>query len=404
MNYTFNKILFLGLILLACSKEAEKEPYNIFGNTGRISSYEKSGRFWTGIASLEKVKCSDTSGFITYPLSLKDNAFVTSTTDGWIVCFKHINLLWEYKLQQGEYVVSNIVASPKQEIFFITNFMNVYLLTRDGEKIWKLRLDDSAKFFSTLLATRSGVYFTTSTGNLYKIGYDGKIKWKILLPLQSTNCFAEASNGNIVLNLTHDKLGETDTVLFVDTSGKILFKRYFEGVRLIRTPVAWKDKVFVLGYKESNNEIVGNIFCLDTNGNLVWNKEFGIIPRYLSISEDGELFLILYNVGLGETLSTIYKLNSSGDIIAKQFITSTFYTPLFISQEIIGAIGYTKGNPVMVFFGKDLTLWKSIDLSKYPTVLNIPAILDDYTMFFVATSGNYLVRIDENPIIKMLPW
>ncbi|MFN3269861.1 MAG: hypothetical protein ACK42G_04675, partial [Candidatus Kapaibacteriota bacterium] len=59
---------------------------------------------------------------------------------------------------------------------------------------------------------------------------------------------------------------------------------------------------------------------------------------------------------------------------------------------------------VMIFFGEDLTLWKTIDLSKYPSVLNIPAILEDCTMFFVSTSGNFFVRIDENPVIKLLPW
>lgn len=406
MKCLFNKIISLGLLvfLFSCSKENEKEAFNLFGNSGRSCSFEKGGQFWTGVASLERVNTSDTTGFLTYPLALKDNVFVTSTADGWVVCLKHTNLLWEFKLEQGEYLVSNIVASPKQELFFITNLMNIYLLSKEGEKIWKISIDDSAKFFSTLLATRSGVYFTTSTGNFYKVGYDGKIKWKIHLPLQSTNCFAEASNGNVVLNLTHDKLGETDTLVFVDTAGRILHKTFFENTRLVRTPVAWKDKIFILGYKEENGEIVGSIFCLDTLGNVLWKKDFGIIPRFLSVSNDGELFLILYNVGLGENLSTIYKFNTSGEIISKQFITATFYTPLFISEQIIGAIGYTKGNPVMLFFGKDLTLWKSIDLSKFPSVLNIPAILDDYTMFFVATSGKYLVRIDENPIIKLLPW
>lgn len=406
MKYCYNNLLnlFFLFFLLSCSKEKQLEPFNLFGNSSRTSSYEKYGRFWTGVALLEKVNCSDTTGFITFPLSLKNNTFVTSSAEGFVACFEHSNLLWERKLEPKEYVISNFVASPKEDIIFVSNFSNVYSLSKEGELNWKINLSDTSKFFSIILATKDGIYFTSSSNILYCVGYDGITKWKIQLSMPSTNYFAEANDGKIILNLTHDMLGMTDTVFCIDTSGKIFWKKFFEKVRLVRTPIVWKSKIFLLGYKEQEKDIVGFVYCLDTLANVLWSKEFGIIPRFLSVSEEGELFLILYNLGLGETVSTIYKLSEKGNIVSKQFITSTFSTPLFISQQIIGAIGYTKGNPVMIFFGKDLTLWKTIDLSKYPSVLSIPAVLDDCTMIFVSTSGNYLVKIDENPIIKLLPW
>lgn len=396
--------IILVLILFSCGSEKEKEPYNLYRNAQRQSTFENFGKFWTGVAILEKVQCSDSTGFITYPLTLSHNRFVTSTSNGVLACFEHTRLLWEYALEPDEYVISNLIASPSEEIIFISNKKNIFALSNEGRKLWVFRLDDNARYFSILLATKKGFYFSTSNGYLYRFDYSGKQLWKEELPLVSTNCFAEYKDGNIVLNLTNDELGKTDTVAFLDTNGNFVWKRHFDGLRLVRYPVVWKDKIFVMGYREQVGELVGSLICLDTKGQVIWNKEFGIVPRYLSVSNDGFAYLVLYNAGLGETISTIYKIDTAGKIIKSQHITSVFNTPLFISQQIVGALGYTKGNPVMIFFGDDLTLWKTIDLSKFPSVLNIPAILEDCTMFFVSTSGNYFVRIDENPIIKLLPW
>ncbi|MEJ5287027.1 MAG: hypothetical protein CH6_3839 [Candidatus Kapaibacterium sp.] len=406
MHSWFNKLFAFSILvfLLSCGQEEKKEPFNLYGNSFRQSTFEQFGKFWTGVSLLEKVQCSDTTGFISHPLALSQNKFVTSTANGVVVCYEHTKLLWEFKLKPNEYVISNFIASPNEEIIFITNLKNVYSISKDGKENWNVTLDDTSRYFSNLLATANSFYFTNSFGLLYRINYKGIILFKKFLPLPSTNCFTEFKNNRIVLNLTHDEIGKTDTVLLVDTNGNFLWKQFFEGLRLVRYPVVWKDRIYVFGYKEQDGELLGMLSCLNENGKVIWNKEFGIVPRYLSISKDGNLYLVLYNSGLGETISTIYKIDTNGTIVNKQHITAVFNSPLFLSQQLIGALGYIKYNPVMIFFGEDLTLWKTIDLSKYPSVLNIPAILEDCTMFFVSTSGNFFVRIDENPVIKLLPW
>lgn len=406
MNCSLIKLIVVlfSFILFSCSEEKNSLPYNLFGNIGRTSSYEELGSFWTGIASLEKASCSDTSGFISFPLALSDNKFVTSSANGVVVCFKHSNLLWEYHLDANEYLVSSICASPNEELVFITNQKRIYSLDNNGKLRWRIILNDSSAFFTHLLATKTGVYFISQNDILYKLSYSGKVLWQLQFPLSSTNYFAAGNEDRLIINLTNDKLGETDTVILVDGNGSIIWKRYFDGLRLVRSPIVWKDKIFVYGYYEDKGQLIGKLISMDFNGKKLWSKEFGIIPRFLSITNDGVLFLILYNSGLGENVSTIYKLDVSGNLIAQQHISTTFYSPLFISKEILGAVGYTRGNPVIVFFGFDLSLWKTIDLSKYPSILNIPAFLEDCTMYFVAGSGNFFVRIDENPIIKLLPW
>lgn len=406
MKYFWIKHIFIigSILFLSCSKSGQEYAYNIYGNSHRTSSYESLGRFWTGVALLEKVNISDTTGFVSIPLSLKGNVFVTSTSNGYVVLFENTDLLWEVKLEPDEYVISNLVASPKQEIIFITNHRNIYSISNSGQIIWKIQIPEKASFFSTLLATNDGVFFTDSNSILYKVDYSGKIVWTKKLPLPSTNCFAEMSNSILAVIVTNDSLGATDTLLVLDKSGETKWKKFFDGIRLVRTPIVWNERIYLIGYKENRGEIVGLLICLDDKGKLLWTKEFGIVPRYISISNAGEIYLILYNSGLGETMSTIYKIDSTGKILNLQHISAIFYSPLFISEQILGAVGYSKGLPMMIFFGTDLNIWKSIDLSKFPSVLNIPAFLENRTLIFVSTSGNYFIKIDENPIIKMLPW
>lgn len=405
MKYLLIKSIFFSIIFIfySCGNPKEKEPYNLYGNSHRTSSYENLGRFWTGISSLEDAGCSDSSGFTTFPLALSENKFVTATNNGLVVLFQHTRLQWEFKLGTGEFLVSNLVASPKEDILFISNKNFLYSISNSGTLNWKANLSDTSSVYSTLLATKEAVYFA-SPKYLYKYNYQGKLLWSLPLFLETTMTFAEFSNDKLVMNLTFNEVNRTDTILLISSKGKILWSRPLENVRLLRSPVVWKDKIFAFGYGIENSSQVGYLFCIDSAGTIQWKKEFDIVPRYLSITVDGTLFLCLYNSGLGETISTIYKLDNHGNILSQQHISAIFYSPLFISQQILCAVGYTRGNPSLIFLDSELNLWKTFDLTKFPTLLNIPAFLTDCSLIFVSAVSNHLVRIDENPIIKLLPW
>jgi len=402
--FLIRNLLFLNFIyLISCGNQKEKEPYNLYGNSQRTSSYERLGRFWMGISLLEDAGCSDSSGFATFPLALSENKFVAATNIGRVFLFQHTRLQWEFKLDSGEYLLSNFVASPREDILFITNKNFLYSVSISGKLNWRSYFADSSIIFSTLLATKEAVYFA-SQKFLYKFNYKGELLWCLPLSLESTMTFTEFSNDNLILNLTFNEVNRTDTVIFVNKLGKIVWKRPMDNVRLLRSPVVWKNKIFVFGYTFDNTTELGFLFCLDSTGKMLWMKDFGMIPRYLSISDDGKLFLCLYTSGLGETISTIYKLDDNGEIVSKQHISAIFYSPFFISQQILCAVGYTRGNPTLIFLDSELNLLKTMDLTKYPTLLNIPAFLKDCSLIFVSSVSNHLVRIDENPIIKLLPW
>ncbi len=406
MRFIVSKFFFLFCfcILISCSNQKPKNPFNLYGNSQRTSSYEKLGRFWMGISTLENAKTTDEKGFDTFPLALSDNKFVSSTKNGYILLYQHTSLLWEFKLDTNEFLVSDFAASPNEDLFFITNKNYLYSISSNGVLKWKVPIFDSASYFSTLLTTNSSIYFSSSKKNLKSYDFNGKLKWTLELPLEATSAFAEFNNDNLVINLTNNEVGKTDTIIFVSSDGKIRWKKFFSFVRLLRSPIVWKDEIFAFGYSESQGSYIGFLYCLDSTGNVLWTKEFGLVPRYLSVSDDGFLYLCLYNTGLGETLSKIYKIDNQGKIVTQQNIGAIFYTPFFISQQILCAVGYTRGNPSLIFLDSDLNLWKILDLTRFPNVLNIPAFLTDCSLIFVSSVSNHFVRIDENPVIKLLPW
>lgn len=413
MKFMFSKLLngmrsylfaiSLIALCLSCSKYKDKNVYNIFGDAFRTCSFEKHKNLWSGIVYFDKVNISDTSGFATFPLYLGENKFVVGTNNGHISLFEHTYLIWEKTLDSGEYVISNFVADSKKNIFFITNFFRLFSFSNSGGKNWAIKIEDTSKWVSTILATDDAMYFSTSARKLYKYSFDGNLIWIKDLPLLSTPTFARFQDG-IVLNISFDQFEMTDTLIYLDRYGNYRWKFFVDKVRLLKSPVIFENNIFVFGVNTSFKKDIGVLFCINSDGKLIWKKEFAMIPRFLSVSKDKELYLVLYSVGIGQTVSELQKIDLKGNTINRQFITSTFYSPFFIGKTKLFNLGYNEGIPSIIFFGKDLVLVKTLDLSRSPVPLILPVILEDGTIIYLASDGPYLIRIDENPILKLLPW
>ncbi len=399
--------LLIHLILLAllvnCGSEKPSKPFNIYGDGQRTNSYEDLGTFWSGVVYIEKLSIKDTTGFAQSPLALSKNKFVVATNAGSIALFEHTNSLWEKQLSDSEFVASNFVADIKENIYFLSNKHILYSYSVAGQRNWTTRIDDSTNIFSTLLATNEAIYFSSERRRLFKISLTGKIEWILNLPLPTTLTFAEF-NGNLVVNITNNSTNLSDSILFIEKSGEIRWVRQVQNTRLVKSPVIASNKIYAIGYSYSGQNIEGRIICLDTLGKIIWSKSLPIIPRFISVSRSEEIFLILYNLGIGETLSALYRLNNQGEVISHQFVNAIFYAPILISQDKIALLGYIKEIPSMLFFDKELNLLRTIDLSRIPPPIVQPAVLTDCTIIFATSSGPYIIRIDENPIIKLLPW
>jgi len=172
----------------------------------------------------------------------------------------------------------------------------------------------------------------------------GKMEWVLNLPLPATPTFAEF-NGNLVVNITNNSTNLSDSILLIEKSGKVRWSCQIENIRLVKSPVIASGKIYAIGYRYFEKDIEGRIICLDTSGKTIWSKSLPIVPRFISASRSEEIYLILCNLGIGETLSTVYRLNNQGEIIANQFVNARFDAHALISQEKIALLGSTKKMP-----------------------------------------------------------
>lgn len=401
------KVYFIGISLIvlfwACKSEQNKLMFNIYGNGFRTNSFEDFKNIWSGIVYFEKVNISDTGGFANFPLSLGDNEFVVSTNNGYITYFNERSLVWEIPLDLGEYLVTSFAADRHKNIYFITNYLRLYSISKNGKKNWVITIEDSSKSISTLLTSEDALYFSTSSNTLFKYSFDGKLLWKKKFSLSILHTFTLFKEG-IVLNLSHYEYGKTDTLVYINKNGNEKWKFFSQNVRILKNPVVFQNRIFVYGVETVLEKDKGVLFSIDELGKLLWKKEFQSIPRFLSVSKNQELYLILYSIGVGQIMSELQKIDFNGITLDKQFIASNFYTPFFIGKKKLFNLGYKDGKPMLIFFGKDLVLMKHFDLSNAPVLLIMPVILDNGTIIYLSANSATLIRIDENPILKFLPW
>ncbi len=403
INNIFRVFFFLFLFLFSsCSNDKEANFFNILSDSQRTNSYEEFGSFWNGIIYSEKLSTSDTSGFLTYPLHLGKNFFVSGTNLGWIVLLKHSSLVWERKLEDNQYVISNFVADERKNIYFITNQMLLYSVSFEGEFNWKVAIPDTSKMLTSLLISSNGISFFVSN-TFYLFDFHGKLKFKKTFSIVPTQHFSFYDDSYFV-NLTNNTLNITDTLVVFDKNGSLRWQWSFERVRLLRAPVVNNNKVYLIGYNEVKGDLQGYLFCLDLNGRLLWKTQLPLVPRYISVSRGGDIFLVLYNTGLGENISAIFRIGENGKILFKQYVRGTITSPVLISRDKLCVLCYVKGFPSLMFFENQLNLLKTFDLAKYPTPVNYPLVLEDATIVFLSSQTPQIVRIDENPIIKLLPW
>ena len=136
----------------------------------------------------------------------------------------------------------------------------------------------------------------------------------------------------------------------------------------------------------------------------MWTKELSVLPRYISVSEEGNIYVAGYNAGLGEGLSGIFCFSDKGKLIWKQYLDITVKSPILISQDNLAIVGVKRRSPAVFFFNKMGTLIKTVSLSDTP-ILNLqPFVLPEPIIAFAGAEKLFILRIDESMMNKILPW
>jgi outer membrane protein assembly factor BamB len=400
-------VVILVLLVCGCSKQEEPQGYNSHGGTNRTNNYEELGSFYKNAFYIDKYDIADKSGCMIPPLALERGRMAVTTVNGTLAMLSGQKVEWIVKLDTGKIVTAGMAGDKDQNIYLITSDGTISSYSTDGKLRWKY-LHDSLKaqnkIYSDLLTLKDGLVVAASPGILFKLGFDGKKLWDYNFVQQTMKTFCADKNGNITIVATQNMYGKADTVHYVNSKGKLIWKKGFDKTRILKGAITTGKLIIFQASYDIYQDKLYKIIALDTTGALAWEKELTITPRYISAGTDCSIYFVGYNAGVGESISGIYCFDLKGKMLWKQYLDNTITTPVLVSKENIAVLGVKRNTIGMFFLDKMGNLIKTVSLSDAPIFTQVPFVLPDPVVAFAGSDEFFILRIDDNAVDKILPW
>jgi len=411
-NIKLLKIL-LSLVLIfqfSCDRDIslEGETINIYGGASRNNSYERFGDFYRQLYYVDSYDSVLKGGAIAPLLALSSNKIVFPSSEGDLILFENREIKWHLKLDSGNVASAGLCADKKQNIYLIDDKGKIYSFSYRGKLRWKKYFNEITNkdivTFSDLLSVDDGVIAASSDGKILKYGNNGSIKWTKFFNSAIMKYFPSDEKGNLIVPLTQNTFGETDTLLFMDKNGKILWKKFFKNTRIIKPPVYSNNRIYLSCIENIENEKYPLIYCINNKGKILWKKELSIMPRFLSVDSEDILYIVAYNSGLGKPVSMLIALDKKGKKIWDKYIEVTITSPVMICDKILSFVGTDEVASGLYFMRKNGFLENVISLSDAP-ILNLqPLVTPNCNILFGGAEKVEILRTDVTPMKKIIPW
>ncbi len=402
----FNYLVLLSIFLLAaCGSPDFEGPYNTASDPGRTGSYEETGPVPYFLAFADYPEADDKSGAKFPPLPIGEEFIAMSTAAGSIVLTEYGRYKWEQKLDSGETAAAAMCADDKMNIYLVTNKGNICSYDILGKKRWKTQIpdiDEKNLIFSDLLAVSDGILSATEEGQLLKFDFNGKLLWKRRTDAYYGKKFSADNKGNIYIISTLNENGQTDSLVCIDKSGKELWKKFYPGIRLIKHPVVSEDRIYFSGMLDVGPNRFSKVFVLDKKGKELFNKELNLLARYITVSNEGDFFVLGYNSGLGEAYSGMFCFDKDGKKKWDIYFDVAVPSAPAIDENKLSFIGRNNDEFGAYFISRDGRLIKIISLSDFP-VFNLQPVYQRGSVMTLAGSQQLcLIRVDDTRINKFL--
>ncbi len=398
-------IILISVLIVSCSDTDTREYGNIFGNKGRSCSFENYKDFQYQLYSQKEI--DSTSGATSAPLLLNNRQYILSTEDGRIVSTLNNDKLWEYNLDSGSFIGSGFAADGNNSIYTIDNLGKIYSLDSAGKLRFSHQLFEPSKLeiFNTPLALKSSIIFSSTDGNLAIIDNSGKIKFKKKFESSILDYVSAIDNEKILITLTNNQFGVTDTLLCIGTDGTEKWRYSSEDYRFIKGAISNGKSIAISGSLQGGDNPLSKIFYIDSTGKLVWDKEITNIPRFLSMSLNGELYLVSYSSAMGQMLSGIFSYSTKGDLNWKIYYEYSIPMPVYISQNELMFIASNRETYALFYLQRsDGRLVKSLEIGEVHPIIFYPEIDAGGTITFAGKETLRIIKVDETAINKILPY
>ena len=342
-------------------------------------------------------------------MALSSWQFVFATSNGSIIYVNNKVAEWEQKLDSGFVCAAGMVADKKQNIYVIDNNASIYSFDLLGKLRWKhslTKIDSSSIVtFSDLLAQEDGLVAASTDGIITKYSYNGKIIWNRKFNLPTTAYFPSDNSGNLFIPLTQNRFGGNDSLISLDKSGKTNWLIKLNNTRIIKPPVIFDEKIYLCCVESSGDTKLPIVYVLDKkSGKVIRTFEINQMPRFISIDDDGNLYLVAYDGGFGKTISMIICWDKEGKKLWDKYFEVTIPYPLMISNKSLAFIGVDNDASGVYYLTKSGLVQHVISLTEAPILLFQPTVAPGNKIVFGSTDRLELVFIDDSPLNKFLPW
>ncbi|MEZ4724614.1 MAG: hypothetical protein R2863_08170 [Candidatus Kapaibacterium sp.] len=403
----FSRILIIlsSIFILSCGNNGSREYGNIFGGIGRSSSFEKIESFQS--QQFFEYTLDSLAGATSAPHLLKDRLYIFSTDDGRILCASGKDKKWEYKLDSGSFIGAGFASDNYLNIYTIDNLGRVYSLDSSGNSRFSKQLFEPSKLeiFNTPLSLGNNVIFSSSDGNLSILDSLGNILYNHKYNSSILDYISAIDDENILITLSNNKFGVTDTLVCLSSKGIEKWRFSADGFRFVKGAITNGSQISLSGSLQGGDNPLSKIFYLDRDGKLMWEKEISNIPRFLSMSEDGELYLISYSSGMGQMLSGIFAYDKKGEMIWKIYYDYSIPMPIYITKNELMFIASNRETYALFYLQRsDGVLIRSLEIGGIHPIVFYPEIEVDGSIVFAGKEKLRLIRVDATAINKILPY
>ncbi len=417
-RYKLHFIVLLGvcLQLAACSDNARPgvRSSNLYADAQRSNSYERYGNFNSTLIMDVGLKTDSLSepiseglGAIAPALAITSDVVYIATDHGHIVRGNVDYAQWQYKLADGEVVAAAMCADDAENVYAISNGGTLVALDRQGKLRWRKTLFPSALHitYSDLLCLPEGIGAASSSGELTLVDFEGEQQWLRSSDASPGRTFAADSAGNLLLPITHNQFGASDSLLKISVGGELQWSRAFDNTRIYRGPVVSGTKIIVAGMKDAGGNRVAVLHALSTMGRMLWSREMPMTPRGIAAAEDGSIYVNGFDAGVGEPLSTIIAYSPEGDELWREFFEVKIPVPLLVGRENLAFPGIKSNRSTGLYIiRRDGSFQEVVSLSSFPVLNLLPSVGNNGDVIFAVTEHLGYLAVGESALHKLLPF
>ena len=271
----------------------------------------------------------------------------------------------------------------------------------------KIISDDSSdiKIYSEPLITDDGIIIDTSYGLLEKFSFSGSVTWMNKYNSSVTKLFSELKNKDLIIPLTNNQFGGTDSILLIDKNGKFKKSVKLDNFRILTQPLISEDKIVISGAVDIKNERFSVVKCFDSNLNKVWSIEIGVMVNEISSDNSGNIYFSGYSSGVGESMTGLFCYDKTGKLNWQTYFKLQIASQILVSKDFLPFSATSHNGAGIFIVTKDKgILCKTHPLNEMPLVYLNPAVGVDRSLIFVGSDDFRIIRLTETQLDKILPW